>query len=896
MNSRLRWYFAIVALTAVSFALAQQAAAQQRWTNDEGKTIAARFIRIQEANVVLRLADGREVSYPLSKLTAASQQQARKLAAASEPKVQGAPKEKTQPAPKVETPPDPEQVLLDSIPPPVPRDPAQPLMGAIRWDAWTGGWVTETMQKTLGPAKYHDRLPWFADVKGDGKVKIDGSRQVIMDTEIAWAASAGLDYWAFLLYPESDVMSVSLAQYLKSARRKDIRFCLVLHNVMSVPPEQWPNELARLIKLLNEPGYVTVLDGRPLVYEFATHFEGKFPQARFDELRAASKKAGLNPYYVYMGWNPAADWKEQSPKGFDAVSHYARGTETLPSFAGLAQETEDQYWKRAVEAEVPYIPLATTGWNKEPRKDNNVLWEVDHPYMKQTVFLPTPTADEIAKHLQNALAFVKDNLKTCPANAIIMYAWNEHDEGGWLVPTWTAGGKPDTARLDAIRRVLRPPPGRAEPSGDELTYLDNGAIKVGANLSRGGSIGYLADAKKGGNVVNVHDYGRWIGQSYYSGPKPFGAPHPGWKDWPWNPISAGDVYGNASRLLESKNDGKEIYVRSVPKQWALENVPGDCEFETWIALDGRTVRVRNRLTNKRDDKTRYAALDQELPAAYTVGALHRLVTYTGDAPFSNGPLKEVPKLPAKGDRAQWATFFATEHWAALVGDDDWGLGVIHPDVVRFIGGFYGKQLHGGPTDNPNGYVAPVRQEVLDHNIVYEFEYVLVLDTLEAIRKEAYKLRPKSPLPDYRFASDRRHWWFVNAADSGYPIRGHLRVKTEGDDPHMFGPEGFWAAKDAPTVYVRAAHHTKNAVAELFWETADHPGFDVNQSVRFAVVPDGKYRTYAVDLSAAPTYRGFIRRLRFDPVATGAPGEFVDIEFISARWRPPPRWRPARGTP
>jgi hypothetical protein len=32
-----------------------------------------------------------------------------------------------------------------------------------------------------------------------------------------------------------------------------------------------------------------------------------------------------------------------------------------------------------VEAQVPYIPLATTGWNKEPRKNNNVVWEVDQP-------------------------------------------------------------------------------------------------------------------------------------------------------------------------------------------------------------------------------------------------------------------------------------------------------------------------------------------------------------------------------------------------------------------------------------------------------------------------------------------------------------------------------------
>ena len=30
----------------------------------------------------------------------------------------------------------------------------------------------------------------------------------------------------------------------------------------------------------------------------------------------------------------------------------------------------------------------------------------------------------------------------CVANAIIIYSWNEHDEGGWLVPTRTSSGEP----------------------------------------------------------------------------------------------------------------------------------------------------------------------------------------------------------------------------------------------------------------------------------------------------------------------------------------------------------------------------------------------------------------------------------------------------------------------
>jgi hypothetical protein len=419
-------------------------------------------------------------------------------------------------------------------------------------------------------------------------------------------------------------------------------------------------------------------------------------------------------------------------------------------------------------------------------------------------------------------------------------------------------------------------------SSDRMAYLDNGSIKVGVDLERGGSIAYLADAKDGVNVVNVHDLGRWVGQSYYGGPKPFGTPHPAWKDWPWNPVSAGDVFGNPSKLLEKKNDGKTLYVKSVPMQWALKNVPGDCTFETWITLEGRTVQVRNRLTNQRKDRTQYPAMDQELPAVYTIGKLHRLVTYNGDEPFTQAPLKEIPKRPAKDGKPQWTPFFGTEHWAALVNDDDWGLGVIRPGVGRFVGGFSGKANTGGPADDPTGYVAPVRQEILDHNIVYEYQYTLALDSLTNIRKEAYRQRPKASLPDYHFTKDRQHWWLVNAEDTGWPVKGCWRLKVEKDDPQMIGPEACWDAKDVPKVFVRAAYRTKNKTAELYWETAEKPGFVPRQSVRLVITPDGEFHTYELDLSACPSYRGKIRRLRFDPVEAGGTGETVDVEFISAK--------------
>jgi hypothetical protein len=53
-------------------------------------------------------------------------------------------------------------------------------------------------------------------------------------------------------------------------------------------------------------------------------------------------------------------------------------------------------------------------------------------------------------------------------------------------------------------------------------------------------------------------------------------------------------------------------------------------------------------------------------------------------------------------------------------------------------------------------------------------------------------------------------------------------------------------------------------------------------MKFAIVPDGKVRTYLADLSSSPTYRGAISLLRFDPVEAGRPGETVDVEFVSAK--------------
>ena len=61
--------------------------------------------------------------------------------------------------------------------------------------------------------------------------------------------------------------------------------------------------------------------------------------------------------------------------------------------------------------------------------------------------------------------------------------------------------------------------GAATGQTDQMSWLDNGQIRLGADLTIGGAITYLADAARKNNVINSHDWGRQIQMSFYSGPR-----------------------------------------------------------------------------------------------------------------------------------------------------------------------------------------------------------------------------------------------------------------------------------------------------------------------------------------------------------------------------------------
>ena len=327
--------------------------------------------------------------------------------------------------------------------------------------------------------------------------------------------------------------------------------------------------------------------------------------------------------------------------------------------------------------------------------------------------------------------------------------------------------------------------------GDNIVYIENEYLKLGANLALGGALTYLAEKDKK-NLINSSDWGRQVQMSFYSYPVPFNPEGSemadNWKFIGWNPIQSGDYYRNRSRVLDYRCENNEIYVKCIPMHWPLNNHPGECTFEVWYRLDGYCVNVTSRINNARPDTTQYPARHQELPAVYTNGEWYRGISYVGTKPFTNGALTELVSKD-NGLGWPWLTMFPTEGWSALVDDNDYGLGVYIGSTNLSKIGFFGEKGWGGPKDSQTGYIAPLAAEILDHDIVYTYDYSLIVGDLGFIRSTAQQKDKSADRRRYTFEKDRNHFYYHNITDKGWRTGGCLefdfKAGSELKSPMVF---------------------------------------------------------------------------------------------------------------
>lgn len=323
--------------------------------------------------------------------------------------------------------------------------------GAIRWDAWHGddSPVAQYVESSLGSRRWQDRWPFFfTNLAGD--IDFDETLAGVVPAENALAHSAGLDYWAFVFHGRASPMGRVLDAYLADRSVKP-KFALILTAARMSEPHDGNALLQEAVILTQEKNYLTDAAQRPVIFVMLTGgMEDKqwvLRQINAIELLKSKIKAsgGPAPSIVVLAFNPGFAASVADQIGADQISSYAsHGGKDGGSYQDLVQGVEE-FWKKQASTGKSVVPVVMTGWDPRPRVEKPAPWDKS---LTKIHYQPG-TPEQIAMHARNAVQWVKNQSDNqC---LILIYAWNEFDEGGWLAPTVGEG----LSRLRALTNVLK---------------------------------------------------------------------------------------------------------------------------------------------------------------------------------------------------------------------------------------------------------------------------------------------------------------------------------------------------------------------------------------------------------------------------------------------------------
>ena len=468
-----------------------------------------------------------------------------------------------------------------------------------------------------------------------------------------------------------------------------------------------------------------------------------------------------------------------------------------------------------------------------------------------------------------------------------------------LVPPIPARGpNPLERRASAPARALQRP---TRPAADDFVYLDNGVVRLGVDVAIGGAIGWLSKSGSSENVINVFETGRYVSGSFWSGPDPFVYPLPpeqnlcatGPSAWRWNVDAAGSLYGDSGpRATVTNLTAVSATVVSSPIQWACHDVVAPATFTMDIALVGSAVEVNFTLVNARTDIGRLDqfASTQELPASFFRGDYCDLVLYNGSAPFTgDSALSHIGPMYPDFDT------LPTERWAAFVSRAGDAVGVWAPHLTN-LGAAHYVPLNGSDScvgdagTDAAGYLAPWTDEIIDANIVYSYEFALVLGSVDEVRAYATARHAAGDdlpaLPHYVFGPTRARCTYLNGlVDSGWPVPADgvvLALDAVANGLGLIvGPHEAWSAADAPTIFVNASLPAGTTLALLFEQYGTPQPCDAC-GVASAPARGGGFEVFALDMASNPNFAGRIQRLVLRPTTQQlAPGSTGQLRSITA---------------
>jgi len=279
---------------------------------------------------------------------------------------------------------------------------------------------------------------------------------------------------------------------------------------------------------------------------------------------------------------------------------------------------------------------------------------------------------------------------------------------------------------------LQAKPERPKP---DLKFIDNQVMKLGMDRSMGASITWLSWQGQPGNIINIHDPGRLLQQSYYAGlslDRQKDGQHKAWSPWPWNPIQGGGVMSWARVTRFEQAEPGKIFAETVPKLWDMPDEEAEALMQQkveFVAGMPNVVEVNNRLVCKRKDGDRWGdkplRRHQELPACYFTSEFRHFECYLGDRKWQK--VEQKPGPP-------WGRATPPLNIMACFNDQGQGVALFSPTANEHwnFGPHQKYNPKAKPTDGACVHMAPIAAVNLGPRSILQYRYWLVTGERERI--------------------------------------------------------------------------------------------------------------------------------------------------------------------
>jgi hypothetical protein len=269
----------------------------------------------------------------------------------------------------------------------------------------------------------------------------------LVERQIDLAADHGLAYFSYCWYwaenkgpidinkIESNPLHMAMSLFMNAKNNNRMEFCLLVANHQGyeiIGADAWKSAADYWIKnYFKHPRYLR-LDGKPLVIIFSPrggNAEG------FAYMQEAARKAGLPGVAIACSGDAKPEDGYSLRTRYNVIPGYGKPDEMHP-YSELV-EAHVREWRGSPEQRC--IPEATVGWDARARGTKSWYYEGKTPedfreFLNRMVKWMDENPDQVTK----------DRLAT-------ICAWNELDEGSWLVP---CKDDPDGAYLKVIRSIV----------------------------------------------------------------------------------------------------------------------------------------------------------------------------------------------------------------------------------------------------------------------------------------------------------------------------------------------------------------------------------------------------------------------------------------------------------